>query len=109
MRERNMNKVSPSVETVRPVEAVTAVTAAKIAPLKQKTVFKHEDRVTTCSFSPEGLLAVATVYPVLSGAISKLRHRKHNRSRGPLEDIPYLWYPSARSALRQVEFILVVY
>jgi hypothetical protein len=39
-----MNKVSPSVDTVRPVEAVTAK-AAK--PLKQKTVFEHEDCVNT--------------------------------------------------------------
>jgi WD40 repeat protein len=64
-----MNKVSPSVDTVRPVEAVTAVTAAK--PLKQKTVFEHESEVTTCSFS-EGLLAVGagkkmTVYNLKTG------------------------------------------
>ena len=44
---RKMNKVSPSVDTVRPVEAVTAVTEAKKGPLKQKTVFEHEGEVNT--------------------------------------------------------------
>ena len=73
VRERNMNKVSPSVDTVRPVEAVTAVTEAKKGPLKQKTVFEHEDDVSACSFSPEGLLAVGdtakkmTVYNLKAG------------------------------------------
>ncbi len=55
-----MRKVTPADEAMRPV-----------AP--QLTVFEHEEVVTTCSFSPEGLLAVGdgankmTVYNLKTG------------------------------------------